>query len=61
MSRGKHKFTKSEIERALNYTRAAGFNPRALEIDPNGTLRVLFNGTDAQIKQTDSVNEWDVQ
>ncbi|TGN89911.1 hypothetical protein EOW77_0006325 [Bradyrhizobium yuanmingense] len=61
MSRGKHKFKQSDIVRAVKAARAAGLDPRGVEIDPNGTLRVLFNGTDAQIKQTNSVNEWDVQ
>ncbi|MCK1672715.1 hypothetical protein [Bradyrhizobium sp. 150] len=59
MSRGKHKFKQSDIVRAVKAARTAGLDPHGVEIDPNGTLRVLFNGADAQIKQTNSVNEWD--
>ncbi|UQR67361.1 hypothetical protein LRP30_19770 [Bradyrhizobium sp. C-145] len=59
MSRGNYKFKQSDIVRAVKAARAAGLDPRGVEIDPNGTLRVLFNGTDAQIKQTNSVNPWD--
>lgn len=59
MAKGNHRFKQTDVVRAIKAARAAGLVVGGFEIDQNGTLRVLGNGTDAQIKQTNSVNEWD--
>jgi hypothetical protein len=59
MSKGNHKFKQSEVVRAIKAARAAGCDVLGFEVDGNGTLRVLFKGEGAEIKQTDSGSEWD--
>ena len=44
MPRKPARFTKADVDRALQGARSAGFEPTGYSIAPDGTIRVEFDG-----------------
>lgn len=52
------RFTQADVTRAIKGARAAGFRNVKVEIDPDGTIRII--PLDLPLTSVEDDNEWDL-